>query len=392
MGATEHGRRLVLASAVAANFGQFGSRVAISPFVLTIAATFGQTKSEIGLVLTLLWGTYAVLQFPSGVLADRFGERRIVFLSLGLTTGGGLAVAAAPTFPAFAAATLLLGVGTGLYFAAGTALLDRRFAGSGLAFSLHSSGGPLAGLAVPVVASVVAATYGWRAGVGVGAAAAALALGIARVALGPTPPNSPDARLRDRLNLATVRELLGRPAVAFTTLVGVVGMYVFQSFVSFFPAFLQEYHALSRGRASLATGAAFLLIAGVMPVVGHAADRIDVDLGIAVPMLVTATGFGTLLLPGGGPLLIAGVGLIGVGLTWGGAIQSRFMREFADHERGTGFGLVRTLTVLLGSIGNVLTGVLADVAGWVAAMGVVVALLVGGATLLLANRQLRLGL
>jgi YNFM family putative membrane transporter len=391
VGATEHGRRTVLVSAVAANFGQFGARVAISPFVLTIAATFQQSKSVIGLVLTLLWATYAILQFPSGVLADRYGERRIVFLALGLTAVGSLSVAAAPTFPIFAAATLLLGIGAGLYFAAGTALLDRRFAGSGLAFSLHSSGGPLAGLAVPVVASLVAATYGWRVGVAVGAAAATLALAVARVAIGPTPPASPDARLRDRLQVATVRELLSRRGVAFTTLIGVVGMYVFQSFVSFFPSFLQEHHGLSRETASFATGVAFLLIAVVMPLVGHLADRTDVDVGIAVPMLVTATGFGALLVPNVDWLLVPGVGLVGVGLTWGGAVQSRFMREFADHERGTGFGLVRTLTVLLGSTGNLLTGVLADVAGWVAAMGVVVGLLVCGATLLLANRQGNLG-
>lgn len=385
-------RGLVLASAVAANFGQFGARVAISPFVLAIAATFASSKGEIGLILTLMWAAYAVLQFPGGVLADRFGERRVVFLSLGLTTAGGLAVAAAPSLVWFAVAVVILGVGAGLYFPTGTALLDRRFAGSGLAFSVHSSGGPLAGLAVPVVASVVAATYGWRAGVAVGAAAAFLALLIAVVAIGETPPGSPDARLRDRLNVRTVRDLLGRPAVAFTTLIGVVGMYVFQSFVSFFPTFLQEFHGLDLGAASLATGAVFLLIAVCMPAVGHAADRLDVDLAIGVPMLVTATGLGVLLVDGGVLPLAAGVCVFGVGLTWGGALQSRFMREFADDERGTGFGLTRTLMVLLGSVGNVATGTLAEVAGWPVAMGVVLVLLVVAGTLVLANRTLGLGL
>lgn len=392
MAAPENSRGLVLASAVAANFGQFGARVAISPFVLTIAATFGRSKGEIGLVLTLLWAAYALLQFPGGVLADRFGERRIVFASMGLSVLGGLAVAAAPTFPVFALAAILLGVGAGLYFAAGTALLDRRFAGSGLAFSVHSSGGPLAGLAVPVVASLVAATYGWRAGVAVGAAGALIALAVAFLALGATPPASPTARLRDRLHASTVVDLLTRPPVAFTVVLGVVGMYVFQSFVSFFPAFLQEFHGLTRGGASLATGVVFLLVAIVMPAVGHLADRTGPDLAIAAPMLVAATGLGVLLVAGGTLAIAAGVGLLGIGATWGGALQARFMREFADDERGTGFGLVRTLVVLLGSVGNLVTGVLAETAGWGVAVGVIVALLFGAVGLVLLNRALDAGL
>lgn len=42
---------------------------------------------------------------------------------------------------------------------AGTVLLDKRFENAGLAFSFHSTGAPLAGLFVPVGASLVAASY-----------------------------------------------------------------------------------------------------------------------------------------------------------------------------------------------------------------------------------------
>ena len=44
----ENHRHAVLGSAVVANFGQFGARVAISPFVLAIAVEFGRSKGEIG--------------------------------------------------------------------------------------------------------------------------------------------------------------------------------------------------------------------------------------------------------------------------------------------------------------------------------------------------------
>lgn len=390
--AQENGRYVVLGSAAAANFGQFGARIAISPFVLAIAATFGRSKSEIGLVLTLLWAIYALFQFPSGVFADRHGERRVVLLALGLATVGAVLVAWAPTFLAFALAAVVLGSGAGMYFPAGTALLDRRFERTGEAFSFHSAGGPVAGLAVPVGASLVAARLGWRAGVIVGAAAAAIGFLAIAFGMGPTPAASAEMRIRDRLIPETAVEILSRPRVAFTTLLGVLGMYVFQAFVSFFPAFLQEYHGLSTGGSSFATGVAFVLIAAVLPLVGRAGDTFGHDIFLVVPFLATAAGFATLLVPVGLPAIAAGVLLVGFGLTWGGVLQSRFMREFADDERGTGFGLVRTTFVLLGSVGSATTGFLADTGGWPLAVGVIVVLLVLAAVLVTGNRLFGLGL
>lgn len=390
--ARENGRYVVLGSAIAGNFGQFGARIAISPFVLVIAAAFGTSKSEIGLVLTLMWAIYALFQFPSGVFADRYGERRVVLLALGLATVGALVVAWAPTFLAFGLAAIILGSGAGMYFPAGTALLDRRFERTGQAFSFHSAGGPAAGLAVPVVASLVAVRFGWRVGVLVGAVAAAIGFFAITFGMGPTPAASPDMRIRDRLIPRTAFEILSRPQVAFTTLLGVLGMYVFQAFVSFFPAFLQEYHGLSTEGSSFATGVAFVLIAAVLPLVGRAGDTFGHDIFLALPFLVTAAGFATLLVPAGRPAIAAGVLLVGVGLTWGGVLQSRFMREFADDERGTGFGLVRTTFVLLGSVGSAATGFLADTGGWPLAVGVIVVLLVLAAALVTGNRLLGFGL
>ncbi len=382
-----------LLSATAANFGQFGARVAISPFVLAIAMEFSTTKSLIGLILTGMWATYALMQFPSGVFADRYGERSIVLVALGMAVLGSIFVAASPSLVVFAIAALLLGLGAGMYFAPGTALLDRRFTGTGRVFSIHSAGGPLAGLAVPVIGTWVAATYGWRSGILVGGAGALGALAMGLVFVEARPPTNPDAALRSRLNRRTVTELLSRPVVAFSTVLGVIGMYVFQATVSFFPTFLQEHHGLTQGDAGVAMGVAFLLIALVLPFVGEVADRWGADYAIATAFLVTASGFATLILgPGSSVALWGGVALIGVGLTWGGAIQSRVMREFGDDERGTGFGLVRTVFILFGSVGNVATGVLADIFGWGAAYGVVVGLLCFGVLILATNRLLDLDL
>lgn len=64
-------RHRILALATGGNFSQFGARVAISPLVPAIIATFSVTKGTVGMLLAVMWAAFALTQFPSGVLADR---------------------------------------------------------------------------------------------------------------------------------------------------------------------------------------------------------------------------------------------------------------------------------------------------------------------------------
>jgi len=379
---TDGDRRLtVLATATAANFGQFGARVVVSPFVLAVAIDFGVTKGGVGTGLTFMWAAFALTQYPSGVLADRYGERRVMLTSMALTVAGSLLVALSPSFPAFVLATVALGGGAGLYFSVGTALLARRFENRGRALGLHSAGGPAAGLVLPVAATAVAARYDWRAGVATGAVVAAIAFCLVALFVGETPPAKPDVSVRTQLRPENAFALLRQPGVAYTAVVATLGMYVFQSFTSFFPTFLREYHGFGEREASLAFGVAFVLIAVGLPLVGNAADRFGTRAGLIGPFLGTAVGFSTLLVAPTRPAVYAGVVVLGLAMTWGGPLQSRFMSQFPDEDQASGFGVVRTVFVLLGSVGNAVTGVLAGRVGWPAAFGVVVALLLVAAGL-----------
>jgi len=92
------------------------------------------------------------------------------------------------------------------------------------------------------------------------------------------------------------------------------------------------------------------------------------------------------LLGGGLPATVAGVALAGVGFGWGGVLHSLFRDYLPAAERASGFGLVRTVYMLFGSLGSVIPGSLADTAGWPAAYGFVVLLLAGGVALILDRR------
>jgi MFS family permease len=79
-------------------------------------------------------------------------------------------------------------------------------------------------------------------------------------------------------------------------------------------------------------------------------------------------------------------------MTWGAPLQSRFFDRFEPGEQGAAFGLVRTAYMVLGATGSVVVGVLADVAGWAAAYGLLVGVTGLALVLLVGNRTLRLGL
>lgn len=378
-------RHRVLALAVAANFGQFGARLALSPVVPFIILEFGLTKATTGFVLTAMWIAFALAHYPSGILADRYGERRVVIAALSVTTAASLLLVVAPTAAAFALVVVLLGVGAGLYFPVGTSLLTRLFEQRGTALGLHSSGAPISGLVVPVVMTAVAARYAWQLGFLFTAGVSGLTVLLFYALVRPTPPARPELRLREELEVARLRSLLARRSVATSIAIAIAGMFVLQAYFSFFPTFLQEHHGYDPGTASLLFGLVFVASAVSLPLQGRLSDRFHRDHVLVGAFATSAVGFAAVLVATRLAVVAISVVVIGLGLGWGGVIQSRIMDGFEDRDQGTGFGLVRTVFVIVGSAGSAVTGVLAEQFGWLVAYGLVVAVLVASAVLVLAG-------
>jgi predicted MFS family arabinose efflux permease len=381
-------RHTVLSVTVSAFFCTMSARVVISPLVPEIIESFAVSKAVVGLALTGMWAVFALLQFPAGVLGERFGERAVVLAALAFTAGGSLLVAVAPSFPAFAATVLVVGVGAGLFMPAAASLLTKLFAETGRALGVNSIGAPLGGLVAPVAATALAARYGWRtAPLAVAALTATVfALGVWRVR--PTTPERPNAAMRDRFEPGVVLGLLARPPVVYTSVLAVVGFFAYQSFTSFFPTFLVQQAGYDAGRAGTVFGATFGLAIVGAPAQGWLSDRVGRDAVLAGAFLAGAAGL-LVFMTAQGPIATAtGTALLGAGISWPGVLNSRFMDLFSDAERGAWFGLVRTGFLLVSSLGSVTTGALADAFGWAVAYGTVAALLVLAVALIAANRLL----
>lgn len=360
-------RTTVLALCLLAFFVTYFARMAISPVIPFIVAEFDVSNTAIGFALTGMWLAYGLSQFPSGVLSDRYGEKPVILVAVGGTSIASLLLAFAPAFPVFAALAVVLGLVAGLHYAVATTLLSRTYDELGRAVGIHSIGGPLAGLVAPVASAWVGVRYGWRP-----ALALALAVGLPVFALfawriRPTEPRRPGQPMRERFDLAVLFELVGRPAVAFTLGIAMLGTFVVQGLLTFLPTFFVDHLGYSATLAGTAFSAFFVVRTVGQFVLGEFSDRYGRDLAIGGSMFAGALGLFGLVIGRTDATIGVAVLLAGFGSSFFSAIDPRFLDQFGDAERGAGFGLVRTVYTVVGSAGSVGVGLLADLFGWATA-------------------------
>ena len=384
-------RETVLTLCTLAFFATMVGRLAISPVVPIITAEFGVSNSLVGVALTGMWMAYFASQFPSGILADRFGERPIILVAVGGTALASAFLALAPLFALFVLGTVLLGSVAGLHYSVATTLLTRTYDEIGTAIGVHNSGGPAAGLIAPPVAAWIGVRYGWRPAVAIGTAMAIPVFALFAWRIRPTEPRRPDESMADRLQLEPVLELLARPQIAFPICLAIAGAFVWQATSSFLPAFLVAHRGQSTELAGVVFGGYFVVQAITQVGVGAISDRYGRDFATAGCMVLSAAGFALLIAVPGTVALVAAVVLVGTGLGWGAALLPRFMDVLSDAERGAGFGLIRTVYGFIGALGSVVTGLLADLFGWGVAFGVLAGLLVLVFAALVVNWALSLG-
>ncbi|MFB6106745.1 MAG: MFS transporter [Halobacteriaceae archaeon] len=377
-------RHRALALCAAAYFGTRLGQVAVGPLVPAMRDAFGVSTGAVGAATTGMWIAYALVQVPSGVLAARFGGRRVVLAALACAGVASAALAVAPTFAVVAVVVVGLGAGAGLYYNAGTALLDREFDAVGPAIGLHRVGGQAAGLLAPALVGLAVAVGGWRAGLSVGAAATVPVAAVAAVGLRRTPPaGGRSTTVAARVGPALDR--LRRPPLRRVVAVATVGEFVGVAARTFLPAYLLATRSLGPGAVGALFAGYFLAVGGVQPLAGWVTERRSAATAAALALGAGAVGVGLLVR---GPTLAtaAGVALVGAASGVATPMQTAALSRVPDDDRAVGFGAFRTVYVLLGASGSLVCGVLVDLAGWDAAFAALGATLCVGVLVLGGGR------
>lgn len=352
-------------------------RLVISPVVPSVSDAFSVSNAAIGLALTGMWLGYALAQFPSGLLADRYGERRIILVAVGGTAAASALLALAPSFPVFLVGAIGLGTVAGLHYSVATSLLTRSVERIGTAIGIHTAGAPVAGVLVPMAAGAVGAWMGWRWALALGVAFALPVVGLVRAVVPSRAPVRPNQSIWSRLRIGPLVKLLRRPPIARTVVLSAVGMFVWQATASFLHAFFVVHHGYSEATAGVLFSAYFLVQGLTQPGVGALSDRIGRDAAASLAIGVGIVGYGLLVVGTGVMAAVIAVSCTGLSMGWGAALMPKFMDHLGEHERSAGFGLIRTVYMVLGASGSAVTGLVADLFGWGTAFLGLALLLVG---------------
>lgn len=365
-----------------------GLRFVFPALVPALQREFAIGFTTTGLLLTVLWGSYAVGHVPGGFLGDRLGEGNALVTSVVVSTLAVLAVATAGNTALLFGATVLFGLATALYGPTRfTILTDLYPDNSGSAVGLTMASGNVGNALFPALAAFVAGALGWRFGFGAFVPLFAL-VAVALWVLVPTRTSAEtsagaalswDLIRRIRRGI-TVRDVPAVVAVQVTL------SFLIQGFTSFYPTYLVEIKGLSPETAATLFGGFFLLGAIIQPVSGSLLDRIGVRGTLIGYMSVCVLAL--CLLPFADDLApIAAVTALFA--AWNGTpvvTQTYIADALPTEMQGTGFGTLKAGWMLAGATAPVLVGLFADSGLFDEAFFLLAA--VGGAGLALAGTRL----
>src|SRR5213596_2994800 len=194
--------RAVLATAAGTHFVHDGFSDILYVLLPLWAQEFRLGLTQVGMIRTAYSGAMAAFQLPAGLLAERWGERRLLTTGTAVTACGFVAAGAwAGGFASLLGLLLIAGLGSGVQHPLSSSLVSKAYETGArrAALGTYNFSGDLGKVAVPAAVAFATTIVGWRAaagGYGVLGLAAALAivLLLAQLATGgaaATPMRAP---------------------------------------------------------------------------------------------------------------------------------------------------------------------------------------------------------
>jgi predicted MFS family arabinose efflux permease len=373
--------RLLIAVSIGWAFIQAG-RLVISPLLPVISADLGLSSSRAGFALTVLWGVYALLQYPSGRLSDRLSRKTLLVGGLVSLCAGFVVLAGAPTYLAFLAGATVVGVGAGLYPTPARGLVSDLFvARRGRAFGLHTASGDVGGVIAAGLATVVLGVAVWRT------AFAPVVLVLAAVALA-LHRWSREGYALARVDLAvgtTGQRLFGEPRLRWLLLAYSLYAFTWQAATGFLPTYLQVGKGFPPAVANVSFAALFVVGAVAKPVAGALGDEVPRGLLAPVVLALAAAALAGVILATTPVVTTAVVACFAAGLmAYPPVMQAYLMDSFPTDSMGGDLGAMRTVYIGVGALGPTYVGVVADALDYATAFAGLVGCLLASSLLILA--------
>jgi MFS family permease len=163
-----------------------------SALLVDIGNQYGAGFFLLGALSNVFSYAFGFAALPSGLLTDRLGSQRVLYLCLGGASLAAVLVGLSPNVWVLAIALAALGLTIGLYHPAGVSLIAQGVRQRGMALGLHGVAGNLGIAATPLLTVTLADAFSWRAAYFF-LASLTLVLGLVLTAVRVTDQESPTA-------------------------------------------------------------------------------------------------------------------------------------------------------------------------------------------------------
>ena len=377
-------------------------RFAFPPLFERLAGVYGVSTAVLGSAYSALLLVYALLQFPSGLLADRFSSVTVIGTGATLAAVGALALAVDAPLVVLVGAMVTIGAGTGTLKTVGVELLSRTYpAQTGRALGVFDTFGTFGGAAAPVAVVTFAGTAGlvgagWRttflvAGVAGLCVTAAFVLRVPARISDTTGEGATDDGVTDDGVTDDGGAPLGKYAALFydwrlLVFVAVITLFSFayNAALAFLPLYLTREVGLTSATASFLFSALFV-VSLVQLLTGEVSDRTGALPLIVLTLALASAGLGAIvLLTGISGTLALGAAVVCLGLGAHGyrPVRGAYMMSVLPESVTAGsFGAVRTVQMIAGASSPALVGVLSETVGLRPAFWLLTATLVASTAL-----------
>ncbi len=267
---------------------QFQAAGSVGPILVR---DLGIDWADVGALVGAFMLPGLVVAIPGGLLGQRFGDKRIVLLGIGLMTAGGLLSGAADSYRLLMMGRLMRGIGAAFLFVLVNKMVADWFTGSALflGMSVFIVGWPVGIAAGQATQALAAGLWSWQT-VFIGTAILLVGAFTAMAWLYHAPPSltatgrGPAARL-DRREIWLV-------CIAGAVWMLINGAYLV--LLTFGPTLLTDRGASAAGAAAVVSSMSWVFIVA-LPLGGWLATRFKIPNLIMVGGLSVATGLAALL-------------------------------------------------------------------------------------------------
>jgi len=356
--------RAVLATICSVHFVHDGFSDLLYVFLPIWAAEFGLGLAQAGLIRTVYTSGMAAFQIPGGLLAERWGEGRVLAAGTAVTAAGFIAAGWAGGFTALLAILLVAGLGSGVQHPLASSIVSRAYETGPrrAALGTYNFAGDLGKVAVPASLAFSASIVGWRASsVAIGLLGLGVALVLVPLLSGVTQGHA--ASRADQASTASggwgIRDRRGFVALSA---VGMIDNATRTGFLTLLPFVL-----IAKGVSVAGVGGALaLLFAGGAAgkfLCGLVAERVGVIRTVVLTETATAAGI-VIVVAASQPVALVVLPILGVALNGTSSVLYGTVADLvAPDRRARSYGLYYSLTIGASSLAPAAYGTLGDFLG-----------------------------